>query len=346
MANTGTNATPPQFQRHFAGEPPQSPANFTPDAGVPPFDPNQPDSTAIPQNLRPHMVRTNSPSNVLPPSQFNPDPGAVNVAPTEQRPFYTNEIRLLPDYNGQPVDPRFALPRTNIMRRDIDTPAMTNAAPYGFDPLEGQYKLPRTNTVENEPIYKKYEYPEYPLSRNGTGYPTNSAPEPDRWRIGFAPWQRYTSGDTETPYAAPETMLWHPYQQSLLKGDAPIIGQDIFLDLTAETETDFEGRRVPTPSGLDASRQGSADVFGKSEQISVVNNFSFSIDLFKGDTAFQPVHWLIHLQPVYNINYLQANETGVVAADPRGVSRNQMCRRRPTAPFSTRARFPGSSMAS
>ena len=42
----------------------------------------------------------------------------------------------------------------------------------------------------------------------------------------------YTSGDTETPYETPVTMLWHPYQQSLLKGDAPIIGQDIFLDLT------------------------------------------------------------------------------------------------------------------
>ncbi len=117
-------------------------------------------------------------------------------------------------------------------------------------------------------------------------------------------------------------MLWHPYQQSLLKGDSPIIGQDIFLDLTAETETDFEARRIPTPSGLDASRSGSAEVFGKSEEISVINNFSFSVDLFKGDTAFQPVHWLVHLQPVYNINYLEAHETGVVAADPRGVGPN------------------------
>jgi hypothetical protein len=309
-----------RYRREFKGNPPQSPVGFTPDSGVPPYD--QPVPTDIPQDLHPRMVRTNSPSHVLPPAQFNPDPGAVNVAPAAQRPFYTNEIQLLPDYNGQPIDPRFALPRSPLMRRDIEIPSPTNGVPYGFDPLEGEYKLPRTNTFENAPINKKYEYPQYELSAKGMGFPTNTVPEPNRWRVGFAPWQRYTSGDTETPYEAPATMLWHPYQQSLLKGDSPIIGQDIFLDLTAETETDFEGRRVPTPSGLDASRAGSAEVFGQSEEISVINNFSFSIDIFKGDTAFQPVHWLIHLQPVYNINYIQANETGVVAADPRGVGPN------------------------
>ena len=44
------------------------------------------------------------------------------------------------------------------------------------------------------------------------------------------------------------------------------------------------------------------------------------MDLFKGDTAFQPVHWALHLQPVYNVNYLQSRETGVVGPDPRGVA--------------------------
>ncbi len=113
-------------------------------------------------------------------------------------------------------------------------------------------------------------------------------------------------------------MLWHPYKQSVLKGDVPVIGQDIFLDLTASTETVFEGRRVPTPSGVSASQPGSspAEFFGQSEQIFVVNNFSFSVDLFRGDTVFQPVHWALHLQPVYNVNYLQTQETGVVSRRP------------------------------
>ena len=63
-------------------------------------------------------------------------------------------------------------------------------------------------------------------------------------------------------------MLWHPYKQSLLKGDAPIIGQDIFLDLTLSSESDFEGKRIPTPSGISAARPDSAEFYGQSEQIS------------------------------------------------------------------------------
>ena len=32
---------------------------------------------------------------------------------------------------------------------------------------------------------------------------------------------------------------------------------------------------------------------------------SLKIDLFKGETAFQPLTWDIHLMPVYNVNYVQ-----------------------------------------
>ena len=184
--------------------------------------------------------------------------------------------------------------------------------------MEDKLKLPRRDVRRNETIEYKYSNPDYPLSRQGLGYPSNSVPEPDRWRIGFAPWRRYTSGNTETPYESPVTALWRPYQQSLLKGDAPIIGQDIFLDLTAGTETEFEGRRMPTPSGVSSAQPNSAEFFGRSEELAVNNNLSFSLDLFEGETVFQPVRWAIHLQPVYNVNYLQAGETGVVSPDPRG----------------------------
>jgi hypothetical protein len=64
---------------------------------------------------------------------------------------------------------------------------------------------------------------EYPLSTGGQ-LPANTQVIENRYRVPFAPWRRYTSGDTETPYAHERPYLWHPYFQSVLKGDSPIIG--------------------------------------------------------------------------------------------------------------------------
>ena len=86
--------------------------------------------------------------------------------------------------------------------------------------------------------------------------PKNTKAVPDRWRIGFSPWKRYTSGSIESPFESPDTFLWYPYQRSLLKGDVPIIGQDIFLDLTASASSVTEFKRVPTASGVSTAVPG------------------------------------------------------------------------------------------
>lgn len=305
------------YQVITLGEPPKSPARFNPDTGTPPIRTN----LFTPEELTLHLVRMTNHVEPLPPPAFNPDPGAAfKPAPPEYRPFFTNEFRLFPEYEGEPISPGLELPRTNVVLKELQPVAPTNAPAYGSEPLDKNLKLPRTNTVRNLPIPTKFGYPDYPLTAQGIGVPLNTQPEPDRWRIGFVPWRRYTSGETEIPYETPNPLLWRPYKQSVLKGDVPIIGQDIFLNLTAETETDFEGRRDPTPSNISAARPGSAEFFGESEQVAVQNNFSFAVDFFEGDTVFQPVHWLVHVQPVYNINYLQVHETGVVSPDPRGVA--------------------------
>jgi hypothetical protein len=301
------------------GTPPKSPATFSPDSGTPPFRSNPPPRLIPPWR----MDRATNQSRVLPPALFNPDPGAAfRPQPTAgEQPFFNTDYAPPPAYNGEAMDPAMELPRTNLIRNRIQRGADSSAPPYGSDPLPPGLKLPRKDARYNEVIPYKYENPDYPLGREGLGFPRNSEPMPDRWRIGFAPWRRYTS-DTETPYEYPGTYLWHPYRQSLLKGDSPIIGQDIFLDLTASSETEFEARRIPTASGVSASRPGSAEFYGQSEQISVNNNFSFSVDLFRGETVFQPVHWAVHIEPVYNVNYVSAHETGVVSPDPRGVGPN------------------------
>ena len=104
----------------------------------------------------------------------------------------------------------------------------------------------------------------------------------------------------------------------MLKGDSPIIGQDIFLNLTAGTSTELEFRRIPTPSAISSARPGSSEFFGQSEQWSVQNNLSLTMDLFQGETVFKPVEWAVRLQPVYNVNFVDVQETTVVRPDPRG----------------------------
>lgn len=313
------NALKP-YQSLTLGEPPKSPAIFNPDAGTPPPRTN----LFAESELTLRLVRMTNHVEPKPPAVFNPDPGAALINPQEYQPFFTNEYKLFPDYSGEAVAPGMELPRTNVRGKEWEATEVTNAPPYGSEPLDDKLKLPRNNTRRNDVIQYKWEYPNYPLSQQGIGYPPNSQPEPDRWRIGFAPWHRYTSGSIEDPYEAPVTMLWHPYKQSLLKGDAPIIGQDIFLDLTLSSETVFEAKRLPTPSGISAAQPGSAEFFGRSDTISVVNNFAFNINLFQGDTVFEPVKWAIEIQPVYNINFLQSQETGVVSPDPRGVANHNI----------------------
>ena len=69
--------------------------------------------------------------------------------------------------------------------------------------------------------------------------------------------------------------------------------QDIFLNITAKNFTLTEARKLPTPSGVSAAAYNSSEFFGRSQQLFFSNDASLAIDLFEGETAFKPVHWLI-----------------------------------------------------
>ena len=305
------NPPPPKsYQKLFRGPAPSSPAEFSPDSGTPPAAPPAP---ANETTLRLQQTNTrNATTNYL----FNPDPGAIpKSAPTIETFFRTN-YGIFP----APKDPRFEKMvrqpgRQNLKINQLE--AVENPSTNSFDvaPIPEGLKLPRTETLANEKVPYKFENPDYPLGHVPPKYPANAEPVPDRWRIGFTPWRRYTSGRTDMPYESPPA-LWDPYRQSLLKGDAPILGQDIFLNLTAESEILFEARRLPTGSGVSAARPNSGEFFGKSEQLSSQNNFSLAIELFEGETVFKPVHWAIRLRPVFNVNYLDTQENGVISPNP------------------------------
>lgn len=132
---------------------------------------------------------------------------------------------------------------------------------------------------------------------------------PDRWRLGFPGWTRYEQ-DFEAPYVTGH--WWDPYNLNLLKGDYPILGQHIFLNLSGISDTLFEARRIPTASGESSKRPGSADFFGNGSQLFFEQNFILSVELFHGDTAFKPRDWEFRITPVFNMTQLNVKETGVV----------------------------------
>jgi hypothetical protein len=136
----------------------------------------------------------------------------------------------------------------------------------------------------------------------------------DRWRIGFPRWNRYPRKPGEYPYV--EGHWWDPYNQNVLKGDYPIHGQDLFLVFTGVSDTLFEARRVPVPSGIPAENARSDEFFGRTEEYAVDQNFILSFELFEGDTAFKPRDWEIRFTPVFNINYVDLGERNLVNINP------------------------------
>lgn len=225
----------------------------------------------------------------LPPSQFNPDPGAM-IAPK------TTEA---------------ALPELFL-----DIPLLP--PDYGLEPLPEELDRRQTTARAVEPLKKLYEYREYPTGNSQSSYPAFAQPMENRWFAGFGKWKRYSDPTPETPYQEGDVRVFHPYLQSTLKGDAPIVGQDIFLSLTMKNFTLIEGRKLPVSSGVSAAEPNSSEFFGRGDQFLISNDISLTIELFKGETAFKPVEWAIRLTPVFNINRLVVEENGLVDPDPRG----------------------------
>jgi len=128
----------------------------------------------------------------------------------------------------------------------------------------------------------------------------------DRWRVGTPEDPRFRKGN-----------LFNPYRQNVLKGDYPIIGNDIFMDLSFASESFFNVRRLPVPQDISAQRPGSLEFFGRGRQEVFNQNFIFSFDMFKGDASFKPVDWRFKIEGVANLNLLRARENGIVNADPR-----------------------------
>ncbi len=151
-------------------------------------------------------------------------------------------------------------------------------------------------------------------------------PLEDRWRIGFPEFDRlgrrhpldpFAMGAVSGNYPYVQGRWFDPYNQNVLKGDYPIIGQHTFMNLTLISDTTYEYRRVPTPSGESTAETDSRSFFGDPQQNAITQNFIMRFDLFHGSAAFKPFDWRLRITPVLNFNYLDVEERGIVSIDVR-----------------------------
>jgi hypothetical protein len=147
----------------------------------------------------------------------------------------------------------------------------------------------------------------------------------DRWRVTFPEYDRYGDAGGRGRDVPFKRGRWYdPYNQNRLKGDYPVIGNKVFLILSAADTLGAEQRRTPLPSNVNSARPGSAEVFGKPEVLAASHTLQLSVELFHGDTVFRPRTWAIKLSPTFSLpNYVRAREVGVVNIDVRrGASRS------------------------
>jgi hypothetical protein len=268
------------------------------------------------------VERTVTPAPAAP-STFNPDPGTPPPMVVEDPvPFFQPEVPLPKSPEPDAVD----YPTHVYQLRPITEPGPLTSDPLMVAPLQSDFPspLPRNGVRSNEFIPADHghgwEAPEdYPLSLQGQGYPAYAKPVPNRWTDAhFVPWKRYTSGDinpNETPFAYSSPEMWHWYRQSRLKGDLPIHGQDWFLALSLSSETLFEDRNLPIPSGISAALPGQFDFLGSYGTSLWVQNVALDMTLLQGETVFKPPQQMFKVRLVNNYNEVDLDAPGILNPD-------------------------------
>jgi len=131
---------------------------------------------------------------------------------------------------------------------------------------------------------------------------------PDRWRQFYA------------------GKWYDPYNQNVLKGDIPVFGapgHEWFFETSLISDSMVERRTLPLPvGGASTSRAGRNNTFGSRTQTIFAENLIASFALIRGNTTFMPPTFEFRATPVFNFNYVDVDEAGVLYADPkRGTDR-------------------------
>jgi hypothetical protein len=243
----------------------------------------------------------------LPPGRYE-----LRVEARDYAPFVLADLALQPDevvtlevslVSAATIESRSRLPRLPELG-----PALSPEAQLSF----GSYREFR-HRLDSDPNYIENISPDT-LPPVADAY--NKVP--NRWALEQPDYRRY-SQKGECIYTKPH---WYdPFSRNRFKGDEPIwpefLGQQTFLNLTASSETFFDGRRVPSPSNVSTERPGSSGFFGKGEQAFFDQTLRFTFDLFHGDAAFKPVDWRVRITPEISLNNLKVREVGIIGPDVR-----------------------------
>ncbi len=194
------------------------------------------------------------------------------------------------------------------------------------DPLDPEERLPAVDeAVDLTSAFvglpgespRGYSGPSSVLPRE-TQTTSRFEPVEDRWRLGLPNYDRYGKGHpVQDDYLGVEGTMWDPFNQNLLKGDYPIIGQHTFLRTTARSASLFEGRQLPTPTAPLVSTRNPATAvsLGSPNSYQFLQNDTVSFDLFHGNAAFKQPDWRVRLDTVFNMNHLVADVLGVASTD-------------------------------
>lgn len=141
----------------------------------------------------------------------------------------------------------------------------------------------------------------------------------DRWRYEFPEYDRYgDKGARGRDIPFKRNAWYNPYDQNVLKGDFPIIGDKYFMILSGTSTTGVEIRRTPSGNNVSTADPNSNNFFGRPESLSFNQTVQVSFEFFRGDTVFRPRTWAIKISPTFSVpNYLNARENGIVNIDVR-----------------------------
>ena len=135
-------------------------------------------------------------------------------------------------------------------------------------------------------------------------FPRDHIPVPDRWRLV----------DT----LGVKSRWFDPYNQNTLKGDRPLCGtHDLFLTLSAISDTVIEPRSFPTPVGVQTTQlPNSNDVFGRSNSLVLAQTFIVGAALTKGSTAFKPPEYEVRVALAFQVNQVNISERRILNVEP------------------------------
>ena len=110
--------------------------------------------------------------------------------------------------------------------------------------------------------------------------------KPDRWNFQYPKYTRYDPPEN-MPFVE-SSGPFDSYHQNSAKGDFPIVGNSVFANLNLQFNSNLNPREV----GAGAATQ----------QLFYNQNVVAGLELFKGDTVFQPKSWAIRATGVFNLN--------------------------------------------